>query len=68
MSLWDVSRFKGLGEMNPEELEETTMSQKTRALGLIEYDNVLVDEINDTFDMLMGDDADRRKEFLSSYQ
>lgn len=68
MSLWDVSRFKGLGEMNPEELEETTMSQKTRALGLIEYDDVLVDEINDTFDMLMGDDADRRKEFLSSYQ
>ena len=68
MSLWDVSRFKGLGEMNPEELEETTMSQKTRALGLIQYDDVLVDEINDTFDMLMGDDADRRKEFLSSYQ
>lgn len=68
MNLWDVSRFKGLGEMNPDQLKETTMSIETRELGLIEYIEDYEGEIEDTFDMLMGNDADKRKDFISNYK
>lgn len=67
MNNWDVSRFKGLGEMNPEQLKETTMSIETRELALIKYSENYEGEINETFDILMGDEPDKRKEFISKY-
>ena len=58
----DISRFKGLGEMDPHELWETTMNPETRTLKRIELDDaVKADEI---FTILMGEKVEPRKEFI----
>jgi len=58
----DVQRFKGLGEMNAEQLWDTTMNPKTRILKKVTIeDAVLADE---TFSMLMGDEVGPRREFI----
>ncbi len=58
----DIQRFKGLGEMNPEELWDTTMNPETRILKKVTIEDVL--DATETFDMLMGSNVPPRRKFI----
>ena len=65
MNKIQISRFKGLGEMNPSQLKETTMDVKTRRLIQIKQDLSLLKETNELVDNLMGKNPEYRFNFIS---
>ena len=64
---YDVLRFKGLGEMNASELEETTMNPEKRKLLKIEFDGERELEVEMMFSRLMGDKVEPRREFIEKH-
>jgi DNA gyrase subunit B len=59
-----IQRYKGLGEMNPEELWETTMHHENRVLKLVNIEDA--QDADKVFDILMGEDVSSRKSFIQS--
>ena len=62
---WTVSRFKGLGEMNPDQLKETTMDPSQRKLFEVGIENI--QDTIDAFELIMGKNIPPRKEWMEEY-
>ena len=61
----DVQRFKGLGEMNAEQLWDTTMNPKTRMLKKVTIEDIV--KADEVFSKLMGDVVEHRKQFIAEH-
>ena len=59
----NIQRFKGLGEMNPDELWNTTLNPETRSLLKVQYSKNLKKDV-DLIQTLMGNDVASRKDFI----
>jgi DNA gyrase subunit B len=62
---WRIQRYKGLGEMNPEELKETTMDPNNRTMKQVSA--LEAGEADKIFEMLMGSEVGARKSFIQTY-
>jgi DNA gyrase subunit B len=62
-----LQRYKGLGEMNPEQLWETTMDPQRRTMLKVDLDLEKAMAVEETFSHLMGDDVSHRKRFIQQY-
>ena len=62
---YTISRYKGLGEMNAQQLWETTMDPTTRTLKQVTIDSM--EEASNMFEMLMGEEVPPRKKFIQTH-